>query len=651
MKHRHIATGVVALTTTIAVAGMGAGTAHAAGHGDDTVRLANSGRTALPDHAQMRTLGVAPADGAMNLSLTVPLRHQALMDQMLSRGTVISPAQYDRLFGASPASLEKVARWAKSHGLRVISSDAAGGLVNVQAPVRTVNKAFGLKMQRVKLGARTGVAPNSAPQLPKSLRVTSVIGLSTVTNRHAGPVADALKHGRVPLRSGQRHTLSNHAKPSGLNRRQGPLGGKESAAAVHSNACSEYWGQHLAVTAKKFADMSNPMCGYSPQQAVKMYHAGKAKSAKSNIGILLWCDDKKAADKANLISKHFKYDTLADYHDESAAENGTYCDGDPLGVYAEQNMDIQASHYMAPEASIYYYGASGPTDKALLDMFGTMVKKHKVSTISMSWGGDEAPSTSSFQAQFDRTARRASLTGISLFASSGDMGDGSIEPHGSSPSQAKTPSFPATSPYVTAVGGTVAPLAQNGSREFTGGWSNTLWEQFQDSSTEGRQFPFFGNSVGAGGGVSTTYAQPVWQKGVVTGSTTKRAYPDVSAIADPASGLALNFDDQFIYAGGGTSQSSPLVAALVASSKAITHRKVGNAAPYFYKLRGSSNITDVKPLKKGEHGTVVGQVGTNGHYVLEGLEQPADSLRTKAGWDNVTGLGEPSGTFLTAFGK
>ncbi|MFC6704978.1 hypothetical protein [Flexivirga alba] len=201
------------------------------------------------------------------------------------------------------------------------------------------------------------------------------------------------------------------------------------------------------------------------------------------------------------------------------------------------------------------------------------------------------------------------------------------------------------------MGGTAAALNSAGARQFTVGWSTSLWDQPSASSTSGiTRYPFFGNSVGAGGGVSSDYSQPAWQKGVVTGSTTKRTIPDVSAIADPATGLGLTFDGSHVTTSGGTSQSSPLVAALVASSKALTGRKVGNAAPYFYKLKGTTNITDVKAATAGKYGMVFGQT-KNGHFVLEGLAQPSDSLRVTTGWDNVTGLGEPSGSFLTSFGK
>lgn len=646
MKRRHIATGAVALTTAMAMAGTGASMAHAAGNGSDTVRLTNSGRTALPDHANLRTLGVASSSADVDLSIAVPLRNQALLNSFLAKGTVISPAQYKRLFGASPASLKKVSDWAAGQGLKVTAKDAAAGVVTVTAPVRTVNKAFSLKMERVALGSRTGLAPDNAPQLPKSLGVVDVAGLTTVSSRRTGPI-DTFG-AKQPLKSPSRSSQRTNSPFSNSR----ALPGVKATAAATSPSCADYWGQHVAISASKFASTSNMMCGYSPQQAVKMYSASKASTVKGNIGILLWCSDKAAKTKANAISAAFQYPLLSTYSDQSAPESKAKSSACLQPDYSEQDMDVQTSHYMSPKSSITYYGASDSTDAALLSIFNKAVTQHTVSTISMSWGGDESGQTRSFKQQFDRTAARASVTGISLFASSGDMGDGSIQDGDTAPSRAKEPSYPATSPFFTAVGGTAAALNKAGTRQFTVGWSTSLWDQPSASSTRGiTRYPFFANSVGAGGGVSRDYSQPVWQKGVVTGSTTKRTIPDVSAIADPATGLLLTFDGVYATTSGGTSQSSPLVAALVASSKALTGRKIGNAAPYIYKLRGTTNITDVKAVTAGKYGMVFGQSAKTKHYVLEGLAQPADSLRVKTGWDNVTGLGEPSGSFLTSFGK
>lgn len=641
MKRRHVATGAVALTTAIAMAGAGAGMAHAVGQGNnDSIRLSNSGRSAL-SNSGVRTLGVASSATQLDLSIAVPLRNQALMNSLLAKGTVISPAQYKKLFGASSASLAKVAKWAKSQGMTVTSTDAASGTVNVKAPVGQVNAAFSLKMQRVALGAHVGLAPNNDPQLPRDLGVSGIVGLNTVSTVKTGPVNKLRSLSATSGKAGAVQSQRSSVRTGGKL-------GSVTAAAAGSSDCSSYWGENLLPSAKVFPNESNYMCGYSPQDTVKLYNAGKAATVKSKIGILLWCNDKDVVKKTNDLSNQFGYPTLDTYDDQSDPEDPSTCgSGD---AYGEQDMDIQASHIMSPKASISYYGASSNSFADLLGMFQKAVTQHKVSTLSMSWSAPESQTPGSFVQQFERTAQRASLTGISLFASSGDMGDESIPDNGTKPVNRKDVAYPASSPYVTAVGGTAVATKKDGSREFTVGWSTTWWAQPDESSTSGvTQYPFPHNAVGAGGGVSGKFAQPTWQKGKVKGSTTKRTLPDVSADADIMTPIALEFDLGQVSGSGGTSQSSPLVASLVASSKALTGRKIGNAAPYFYKL-GSTDIRDVLPVKAGTYGGPITRAD-NGDLVLEGMAQPADSLRVQTGWDNVTGVGEPTGSFLTAFGK
>lgn len=638
MKRRHVATGAVALTTAIAMAGAGASMAHAAGNGSDTVRLTNSGRASLAQSTNLRTVGTAATSDSMSLMLQVPLRNEALRQRMLAKGSVISPAEYAKLFGASSSSLKKVSNWAKQQGMSVTSTDAASGIVAVRAPVRTVNESFSLKMQRVALGARTGLAPSVSPQVPRSLGISGVIGLSTVGVKHTGPTKIARQQAQGRSNG---HTRSL------------PMTGKRDSRATAAPAafgCVDYWGQALSVTAKKWSDMSNYQCGMTPKSLVKTYDASSAAKVKANIGILLWGNDKAAVAKANFLAGQTGSPKLTTYVDRSVPEGNLSNCGGAEEAHSEQALDVQSSHAIAPSASIYYYGAKDCSDASLLSTFQKAVNEHKVSTISMSWGGIETGQSAAFIKQWERTAGTAALTGISLFASTGDMGDESIKSGTIKPSQAKAVQYPASSQYFTAVGGTAVALTQAGGRKFTAGWANTLWDQPNQATTKGiTQEPFPGNSVGAGGGVSKLFAQQPWQKGVVKGSTSKRALPDVSALADVATGIAFSPDGKYLYNGGGTSLASPIVGALVASSKTMNHKAIGNAAPYFYKLRGKGSILDVAGPANAK-GAVLQPDSGNG-YELEGIASTPDSLRTGSGWDNITGVGEPSKGFLSAFGR
>ena len=76
-------------------------------------------------------------------------------------------------------------------------------------------------------------------------------------------------------------------------------------------------------------------------------------------------------------------------------------------------------------------------------------------------------------------------------------------------------------------------------------------------------------SQGTGGGVSALFDRPDWQKGLsAPGSTEaggeqKRLTPDISAVADPFTGVKIVLNGQ-VLVGGGTSQSAPLWAAMAA---------------------------------------------------------------------------------------
>ncbi len=147
-----------------------------------------------------------------------------------------------------------------------------------------------------------------------------------------------------------------------------------------------------------------------------------------------------------------------------------------------------------------------------------------VVAISNSYGGSDAPD-SSYGAPYHHP-------GIAVTASTGDDGY-------------QGASFPASSQWVVAVGGTtLTPSAT------TRGWSETAWS-------------------GTGSGCSSYNAAPTGQSATVTGCP-RRAMADVSAVADPRTGLAVyapTSSTASVWAQyGGTSLASPVVAAAFALS-------------------------------------------------------------------------------------
>jgi kumamolisin len=129
-------------------------------------------------------------------------------------------------------------------------------------------------------------------------------------------------------------------------------------------------------------------------------------------------------------------------------------------------------------------------------------------------------------------------------------------------------------------------------------------------------------SGAGGGGVSTFFTLPTWQKGLDTtdaegsrGPLAKRGIPDVSADADPQTGYQVLVDGTTaVY--GGTSAVAPLWAGLIARINALTGRAAGfvNAALY----RQPTALRDITQ-------------GNNGGFAAS------------PGWDACTGLGSPDG--------
>src|SRR5262245_53616119 len=198
--------------------------------------------------------------------------------------------------------------------------------------------------------------------------------------------------------------------------------------------------------------------------------------------------------------------------------------------------------------------------------------------ISNSYGAAEFSAETSFDAHFNRP-------GIAITASSGDSGFGV--------------QYPAASQYVTAVGGTT--LTRSASAR---GWSEAAWS-------------------GAGSGCSAFEPRPTWQASNpnVAGVCPDRATADVSAVADPSTGVSVF--DSFNFHGsrgwlvfGGTSVSSPIIASVFALGAATP-------SPASYPYAHSSSLFDVTSGSNGTCGSIL--------------------CNAAPGWDGPTGLGTPDG--------
>ena len=277
---------------------------------------------------------------------------------------------------------------------------------------------------------------------------------------------------------------------------------------------------------------------------------------------------------------------------------------DPNGADGEVLLDIEVAGAVAQGAHLAVYFAPN-TDQGFLDAITTAVHDtaRKPSVISISWGGPESSWTEQALTAMDSACQAAAALGITVTVACGDNGatDGVND-------GANHVDFPASSPHVLACGGTT--LRATG----TTITSETVWNELAV------------NEGGTGGGVSTVFALPTWQKKAnvpaPSGGSGGRGLPDVAGDADPATGYSVRVDGQEAVIGG-TSAVAPLWAGLIALANAQNGNNAGFLNPALYAAPESSTFHDIT-------------TGSNGAF------------NAGVGWDACTGLGSPVGTAVVA---
>lgn len=340
------------------------------------------------------------------------------------------------------------------------------------------------------------------------------------------------------------------------------------------------------------------------------------------------------------------------------------------GWSGEATLDIEWSYAIAPLAHIILIGVPPAETEGvqglpnLFKAIGDQINSDPAGTVfSMSFGITEQTfggAAAAQTAKFDAVFQTGIAKGDSFFASSGDDGTlGTLKQHKDT-ATASTPTvgWPASSPYVTAVGGT----------QLQDGWT---WNPTSDTpfDSSGNENPaYFASTPGgllntvwneswlpaaSGGGPSALYPRPAWQNGVLSTQGNHRLVPDVAWNAAVNGGVLVYitaYPDYNNGAGfhiyGGTSAASPQVAALTAlaneARKDAGKQPVGNVDPLIYANPGWFN--DVLPVTQGtaESGKLVDN--RDWDYNGDGLavtRDPVPGWPVASGYDMTTGLGTP----------
>jgi subtilase family serine protease len=552
-------------------------------------------------------------------------------------GKFLTPAQFRSRFAPAQADVDAVRSWLRGQGFTVTGVPANRKYVEATGTVGQAAAAFDTSFAEYSVQGRTVRGNNKPLTVPASLHgVQAVLGLD-----ESQTLAVADKAPPAP-------DLFRNAQP-----------------------CSAYWGEKtvqntptpdgtvLPPSPKDFAP-----CGYAGHQlqgayGMKQAIAGGNDGRGVTVGVIDAYASPTIESDVETYSQRHGLPSIKGHFTQVVAP-GTYNRAansrqDPAGWAGEETLDIEAVHTMAPGADIVYIGA--PNNYRDMDaIMNRVVDNHLADIVTNSYGyAGEALPNGYLKPSLDIQAQ-AAAEGITLMYSSGDAGDETGGVAGASPS----PDWPASSPLVTAVGGTSMGVGANDERVFELGWETA--KATLDKATHSWTTPVY--QYGAGGGTSRLFAQPAYQAGVVPASISQtyggapmRAVPDVAALGDPTTGMLVGETQRFPdgheaydeYRIGGTSLASPLYAGMFALAMQRAGHPFGLANPVLYQTRAAS--VDITKAQRSQYPGAVradyvnGVDGSDGYSYTERTfdSDEALTIHVRDGYDDVTGIGSPNG--------
>jgi subtilase family serine protease len=493
-------------------------------------------------------------------------------------GTSLTVQQFVAQFGATPAQVQAVQNYLASHGFSNITVADNQVLIEADGTAAQVTTAFNTVLVSYSLGGNKVYVNTADAQVPASLAgiVIGVLGLNNVVAVHF----DA-------------HSLALNTSPA-----TDPCTPPNCPTPAVAN---EVFGPHEYQVAYDAACPSdNPHC------AAQNFPSGSATA----VGIIVEGDLTQVVKDLRTYEQTYNLPQVP-----VTIVNAGIPSPDTSGA-EEWDLDSQVSTGIAQQVShLYFYAATTLTDSDLALAINKAVSQNKVKAFNMSFGECEfSPYIDGAMLIDDQIFGEAALQSITPFASSDDNGSACpVEgvTNGVPLTGPPDTSYPASSPYVIAVGGTNLFTNADFTYDFETGWE------------------------ASGGGASVFENPPFWQS--FTGSGTLpivpsaegsavgvgRGVPDVSMCAG-GTGLAICSANVFVSGTatliGGTSLSSPLAMGSWARIQTAHRNKLGFAGPLIYQL-ANGGPTPSSPI----FNDVV--LGGNGLFTA------------LPGYDYVTGLG------------
>jgi tripeptidyl-peptidase-1 len=349
--------------------------------------------------------------------------------------------------------------------------------------------------------------------------------------------------------------------------------------------------------------ISNPKVSANSASTLSLFEALNSDFSNADLDTF--------QNKFNLISHDIK--SIIGPNDESACLNQQ-----TAGNCFEANLDVQYILAIAQNATSTFWNI--PSQNIFIDWIKAVSNTENPPLVhSMSYGGYEAQDED--LDYFNTEAKKLGLRGLTILVSSGDDGVANFQVRGDPTQCGYNPSFPATSPFVTAVGATQGP-------------EESKPEIGCSSTTDG--------GITTGGGFSTHFVRPAYQDNQVKAylSQTKavqgynaggRGIPDVSALGR---NYVIVVGQQFNLVSG-TSASTPVFAGMITLINDCRLQKGKNPLGFLNQALYSLDPSVFNDVTQGENNCSADPGDGTGPTCCQ------QGFSAAPGWDPLTGLGTP----------
>ena len=484
--------------------------------------------------ADSSLLGLTRTTSPVHVEIALKMQNRDLLDNFIANQhnpthffyrETLDPADVVATFSPSAEQVQAVVDHLRSNGFTNINVAANRLLVSADGTAASVQSAFQARIADVVTGeGKMAYANVDEAKVPAALSGTVLAVLGLQTESHA-------------------HTM---AKPGPI------LAGRPGGG-------------------------TSGIVGHNPTAFASIYSTSGTPTASTvTVGII--AEGNLAATLSDL-NKFTTNNRLPAVSVQTVVVGGSSTDTSGTPEWDLDSQDIVG--ISGGVSKLVFYDAHSLSDSDLTPTYNRAVADNTATVINVSLGECETTAfNSGSMAADDQIFAVGQAQGQTFSVSTGDSGANECGGHG----KGTVPSYPATSPYVVAVGGTT--LTTSGTGNTT--WSNeTVWS-------------------GTGGSPSTVEPKPSWQ---TTGSGTNRGVPDIAFDADPNSGSIIIVNGANAQYGG-TSLASPLFVGTWARALA-GKPSLGFAAPHLYTLPANA-YHDVTSGSNGGYSATVGWDYTTG---------------------------------------